>query len=63
LKILEIIIGMFAGAAGFLAIVYLLCWLIVKPGRAAAESNERIYDRHIMPKEDKCGCPRKNERP
>jgi hypothetical protein len=59
MEILEIIIGMFAGAAGFLAIVYLMLWLVLKPGRAKAEWRQR----HIMPKEDKCGCVRKEQRP
>ena len=44
----KIIIGILCGAAAFIFICLLLYWLIIKPGRAAAEDN--FYERYINPK-------------
>jgi hypothetical protein len=57
IDIFEIVGAWFIGSFVFLLIIYGFLWLIVKPGRAAKDANERIYDRHVMPKE--AGkCPR-----
>jgi len=51
MKALLIISGILIGAFVFVVIICLFVWLIVKPGRAAAERNKDIYrERYISSK-------------